>query len=106
VRELLVGEVEQGRTSPDRERGPKRFLCPRGLTGGERLTALGEQTLEAGDIELLRLDRKQVATSTGQELLASDRQSLSAVQPGFKPRATALAHRLARAEAGAEGGIS
>jgi hypothetical protein len=48
-------------------------LCPRGLTGGERLTALGEQTLEAGDIELLRLDRKQVATTTGQEPLASDR---------------------------------
>ena len=72
-RKVFVGEVGEGRASPERERLAESSGGRLSGPVGDRAPAIGEQLLEALGIELARLDSEHVARRLGYEHLAAQR---------------------------------
>jgi hypothetical protein len=60
LRELLVREVREGRTAPLRQRLPQAFGRLSGQPAGQQAPPLVHQSLEAVEVERLRLDPQDV----------------------------------------------
>src|SRR6266542_4002978 len=68
--ERLVRKVGQGRPAPEVQR---RAEAPRGrrrIAVGQRMRALSEETLEAAQVELIRLERHHVTAAPSEQQLA------------------------------------
>ena len=64
LREGLVGKVGEGLPAPESKRLAEAGGGELGLDARERLAPLGEQALEAGDVEALRIELEPIARRT------------------------------------------
>src|SRR5256885_524586 len=70
-----VSNVGKRRTPPERQRLAQARHCERWIAGGKRLSALVAQTLEALEVELVRLDPEAVSGHLSDQALVCNRGS-------------------------------
>ena len=72
-RELGVGELDQRLVATQRERGVQRPRRRRRIAGHELAASLGDETLEADDVEIVGRDRERVAGIGRHDLRRTER---------------------------------